>query len=417
MNIWNWRLRKISRALWLRASIFSLIAVFVALFANHLGFFIPDWLPSRIGADSVQSILTIIASSMLAVTTFSLTAMVGALVAATQDVTPRAARLLMADKTTHNVLSTFLGAFLFSLVGLIALGANAYNEQGRAVLFGATIVMIAVIVATLLRWIEHLSAFGRLVDTTQRVEIAATESMRARKEMPYLGGVVRAPNLVAANLNGSAVHVGEYGYVQHIDMVLLGELCEQHQIELDLFCLPGSYVGPGKPVAIASSPELDETCRAQLAEAFEIDHVRIYDQDPRFGVCVLTEIASRALSPAINDPGTAIDVLGRHVRILATWSVLEPSPSEPVTQRVRVPDLKIEDLFDDAFRPIARDGAHMVEIQIRLQKALAALAATGQERNKSNARRISRLALERARLSGMIDADLQLVQEAAMGVA
>src|SRR5690606_41571550 len=68
-----------------------------------------------------RSLLNIIASSMLAVTTFSLGVMTAAFSAATTNVTPRATRLLMEDDLTNNVLSTFIGAFLFSIVGIIVL--------------------------------------------------------------------------------------------------------------------------------------------------------------------------------------------------------------------------------------------------------------------------------------------------------
>ena len=55
--------------------------------------------------------------------------------------------------------------------------------------------------------------------------------------------------------------------------------------------------------------------------------------------------------------------------------------------------------FDDIFVPIARDGAGVVEVQVRLHKALAALARTGDQRFVENAHRQSEQALERAALA------------------
>ena len=49
---------------------------------------------------------------------------------------------------------------------------------------------------------------------------------------------------------------------------------------------------------------------------------------PVFGLCVLAENASRALSPAVNDPGTAIDVIGRGVRLLAQRARFDPRRSK-----------------------------------------------------------------------------------------
>ncbi len=128
-------------------------------------------------ADAVDKILGIIASSMLAVTIFSLSTMVAAYGAASTGVTPRATTLVMEDTTTHNALATFIGSFLFSLVGLIALSTGVYGDQGRVLLFAVTIAVVILIVYTLLRWIDHLSRLGRVGETIDRVERAAIEAI------------------------------------------------------------------------------------------------------------------------------------------------------------------------------------------------------------------------------------------------
>ncbi|HIA0041491.1 TPA: DUF2254 family protein, partial [Escherichia coli] len=106
---------------------------------------IPESVSVKVGAEAVDNILNILASSMLAVTTFSLSIMVTAYGSATTNVTPRATRLVVEDVTTQNVLATFIGSFLFSLVGIIALNMGAYGERGRVILFIVTLVVIALI--------------------------------------------------------------------------------------------------------------------------------------------------------------------------------------------------------------------------------------------------------------------------------
>ena len=70
---------------------------------------------------------------------------------------------------------------------------------------------------------------------------------------------------------------------------------------------------------------------------------------------------------------------------------------EPQFDRVEIPEISVSDMFDDAFAPIARDGAGTVEVQIRLQKALASLASLGNDEIEMAAVRHSRLALKRAK--------------------
>ena len=120
------------------------------------------------------------------------------------------------------------------------------------------------------------------------------------------------------------------------------------------------------------APEMAAATAERLREAFTVAPGRTFDQDPRFGILALAEIASRALSPAVNDPGTGIDILGRLVRVLSIW---EERPQTHVKYpRLWVPPIRAEDLVGDAFHAIARDGAGLVEVQIRLQKSLAAVA-------------------------------------------
>src|SRR5690606_26120894 len=153
----------------------------------------------------------------------------------------------------------------------------------------------------------------------------------------------------------------------------------------------------------------------KIANAFSIDAERSFDQDPRFGLIVLAEIAQRALSPAVNDPGTAIDVIGRVVRVLSIWA--EPSEAEDVLfPNIHVSPIAVEELFDDFFLPVARDGAGMVEVQVRLQKALAALSRLDAPRYREAAAKHSALALERMRNAGGMEIDLSRAEASALAL-
>ena len=116
-----WLLGRLTRKIWIRVVAFAALAIVAVGVAKLLAPYVPPAWAARIGADAVEKILSILATSMLAVTTFSLSIAVSAFSAAASTATPRATALLQEDRTTQNVLATFLGAFLFSLLGLIAL--------------------------------------------------------------------------------------------------------------------------------------------------------------------------------------------------------------------------------------------------------------------------------------------------------
>ena len=150
LNKWQWLLTQLSRKLWIRASLFALVGVVTALLAAPVERLLPEALSFNIGDDSVGHILDILASSMLTVTTFSLGVMVSAYSAASNSATPRATQLVREDPVTQNVLATFLGTFLFSLVGIIALNAGMYGENDRIILFAVTVLVIVIILVAIL---------------------------------------------------------------------------------------------------------------------------------------------------------------------------------------------------------------------------------------------------------------------------
>jgi len=127
---------------------------------------------------------------MLVVTVFSLSTMVAAYATVSASATPRATELLLKDSVAQNALSTFIGSFLFSLVGIIALHMGVYGQSGRLVLFLATLGVVFIIIAVLLQWVDYLSRLGRVGETINVVEKAARTAIRQRIEEPCLGGAI-----------------------------------------------------------------------------------------------------------------------------------------------------------------------------------------------------------------------------------
>ncbi len=371
MPRWRWFLQQIVRKIWFRAAAISLFSVLLALAAAGLAPLIPYDFSVEMPADAVDDILAILASSMLAVTTFSLTAMVAAFSGAAQMGSPRATELLIEDAAAQNAISTFLGGFLFAIVGLIALQSEIYGSQGRVILFLGTIGVIAWISITLLRWIGQLSQFGRVGDTIERVEGKAIAALAA-----YPGPIAYAGRVETDAPEGAArVLTSRWtGYVAHVDRKALCELAEEVGGHVHLCVAAGHFVDPDLPLAWIDRTEDDpDDLLAFTADAFTIHRNRDFDQDPRFGMVVLSEIASRALSPAVNDPGTAIAVLVAGQRVLDKMIDPERPRAEKLDGLIDLP-LSLEEMVEDLVLPIARDGAGLVEVQIQLQKLLGSLA-------------------------------------------
>ncbi|KQI69596.1 hypothetical protein AN189_04140 [Loktanella sp. 3ANDIMAR09] len=371
MSSLKFRLKRLFERIWVPIGAYGLLGVIAAAMGSMLADVIPSSLAFQIGAESIDAILNIMASSMLAVTTFSLSIMLSAFNTASSTATPRAFLLLKTDQTAQQVLASFIGAFIFSLVGIISLQIGLYGEGGRVILFGATLLVLSLIIINLVRWIGHLTDFGRLGDTLARVERAAGDAMAARLAAPFLGG---RPLVGTVPDDAVPMRATDIGHVRFIDLHRLDKLAETHAATIYLAVLPGGFATRDMPLAhIAGGPvgpDYDGLLQDALS-CFEISADRSFDQDPRFGLIVMSEIASRALSPAVNDPGTGIDVIRRMTRILSQWDA--PADPEVTLSHLFVRGLKAEDVLVDAFQAIARDGAALIEVQIAVQRSLLAL--------------------------------------------
>jgi uncharacterized membrane protein len=408
-------IKRLRERLWIKPLIVCLLSVGAVFLANlmemtALGRFLPE-----ISAESTETLLKIMASSMLMMATFAVASMVAAYASASRSATPRSFPLIVGDDLSQNALSAFIGAFIYSVVALVALMNGLYGGRtSQFILFSLTIVVLAAVIITFIRWVDSIARLGRLVHTIDQVEAAAAEAIRKRQSAPRLGGI--AP--FSPPDSSRAVFGNVIGYVQRVDTAALQARAAALQLRIVVAALPGTFCTPNRPVAWvvrqASGGVSDEDAAA-IAAAFKIGGSRVFDQDPRFGLVVLSEIAGKALSPAVNDPGTAIGVTGTLVRLFALWNDGEKAGGDVTVQfdRVAVPELSVTDMFDDAFTGIARDGAGAVEVVVRLLKALESLAAIGDGAMRDNALRHARLALVRAEKTLNVPDDLTTVREVA----
>lgn len=186
-------LNRISERLWIRPlamCVLSTAVVFLAKMADNTG--IGQLLPA-ITPDSIETLLTIISASMLVISTFAVASMVSAYASASSTATPRSFPLVISDDVSQNALSTFVGAFIFSIVALIALQNGYYDRAGRFALFALTLMILAMVVITFVSWVDRIARLGRLGGTIDKVEAATAAALQRRRCAPTLGGVPAGP--------------------------------------------------------------------------------------------------------------------------------------------------------------------------------------------------------------------------------
>lgn len=408
-----YKLRELARRIWVRIALISALALVAASAAPLLAAWLPEGLKDRIDEPAVSDLISVLSGSMLAVATFSLSVMVTAHHYAASQVTPRAHRLLRDDARTQSVLATFIGAFVYSLVAIVVVNSGFFDGRDFVVLYGMTIAVMLMVTVALVRWVQQLSNLGSVEQTTERVEQAVLAAMRDRMEAPWLGG---RPASEHAPEDAIPIPAERFGWVTHVDMARLSELAEATGATIHLVSVPGARTRPGAPLMLAELDQLSIPDQDALAGTVTVEALRNFGQDPEFGVEVMSEIAQRALSPGLNDPNTATDVTERQVRILSLWPERIPADA-PRFANVRVPPILAETLLRAAFDHVARDGAHLVEVQAAVQDALSILADHPSDEMSRAARRLSARCLERSDDALALAEDRRRVRAAAPAAA
>ncbi|WOI33271.1 DUF2254 domain-containing protein [Tritonibacter scottomollicae] len=363
-------LRRVTRQLWFRVVAISLFSLLALAVAPLLAPILPQEWENRFGRDAVLPVLNILATGMLAVTTFSLNVMVSAYRTASTMATPRVYRLLLEDTVTQSVLATFTGGFVYSLSAIILFRARLYPPGAAFVVFVMTVLVVALIVIAILRWIDHLSDLGSMDHTLRLIETRTRNSLQARKDTPSLGGCCDTSEPPA---DARPIAAAESGFVRFVDMPALNARAEEAGVTIHLTRLPGEFVLRGRPLAMAQGADKDFCTEA--TGLIDIGDVRSFEQDPAFGLTLLAETAQRALSPGVNDPGTAIEVMGRIERLL--WETL-PDGTETEGGEVRFPHIHLppvtaQELLKACFPPIARCAEDAPEVMQWMDKALSEL--------------------------------------------
>uniref|UniRef100_UPI0025D9F213 DUF2254 family protein n=1 Tax=Roseobacter sp. TaxID=1907202 RepID=UPI0025D9F213 len=296
----------------------------------------------------------------------------------------------------------------YSLASIILYQAGFYSDQAAIVVMGVTIVVVVLVVVSMLRWIQHLTDLGSVANSLHTATERARASLAAFAGDPALGGVrMREDAELPDGL--TPLRAAEAGYIQLIDVPGLQKAFPEGT-SVYVSCRPGTHVLKGEIIAqVAGNP--DEEALENAAAAFTLGDTRSYEQDAVFGLIVLSEIASKALSPGINDAGTAIGTIQNLKTLLWDFSRQEPQVRDEFAETVFVAVPGNKTLITSAFSAVARDGAGMIEVARTLRQALADLAASPDPEMAQAAEEMAATALEHCQNATLLDSEYEKLNE------
>ena len=277
------------------------------------------------GADGARSLLSTIAGSMVTVAGVGFSITIVALVLASTQFGPRLLTLFLRDRVSQVTLGTFVATFTYCVLVLRTIrgpdeaGGAFVPQVAMTIAVGITIVSVGVLVY----FFHHVAV---TIQAPTLVATVAHDLDRAIDRLVHsdigMAGPAPTVDLVPDPVRDGTVSASRDGYVQVVDDAALFGLAVRHGLTVRVLTRPGLFVVAANPI-LAVRPEAataDVGLRSSLRDAVIIGDVRTAEDDLEFSIRQLVEVALRALSPAINDPFTAmaaVDWLGAALTRLA----------------------------------------------------------------------------------------------------
>ncbi|WP_140187611.1 DUF2254 family protein [Providencia stuartii] len=344
MNTFIFKIKRLSKGFVFKISAWALIGMFVPLLG---GLNISGKILLSQNSLTPEPILNILATSLLTVTTFSLGIIVSTYSAVANQTSPRATILITHNPTIQYVLSTFIGAFLYSLVGMIALYSHFYTPAGKVLVLLITVIVVICVIIAFIRWINYLFIFGRIPYIIEELAEVALNALIARKSCRAMGarlGSATPPCFPSSH----HLYANQTGFIQYIDIHGLNQWAEKKRCHIYVCVEIGNWVNLSHRLTCVTQTLTDQDKQTIMA-FFLIRSGRVFDNDPYYGCEVLNEVAMKALSPGINDPGTAKSVISQLIRVLSEWSDNNHPEKTAYYPCVSMPMLEDETLFGVCF--------------------------------------------------------------------
>ncbi|HTT38975.1 MAG TPA: DUF2254 domain-containing protein [Burkholderiales bacterium] len=336
--------------------------------------------PSRSDPQVAQVILAGIAASIMTVVSIVFAILLMTLTLASMQFSPRIILSFTRDRVTQWTLGIFLGTFLYCVAALPAARSLPTPFSPVATVLGAVVLALAC-VCWLLFFIHHIS---RAISVNQIVDKIASDTERVIDEMMPAArreSSLRKQTPPAELVFETAMPSPASGYIRFIDLPRLLELAKSYRVNVQVLRRVGQFVPAGVPLmAVSKAERLPPGAGTALLGTFDLGPSRTLQQDVEFGVLQIVDIALRAISPAVNDPTTAINCIDQLSRILIRFASREPPDSLlydlPGVPRVIVAWIGFERLADAAFEQIRLYSQGDCAVSLRLLRALGDLAAT-----------------------------------------
>jgi uncharacterized membrane protein len=341
---------------------------------------LPKWLDQGSAADA-RSLLSATAGAIITTLGLVLSITVLTLSIAASQFGQRLLRRYMRDRGTQVCIGIFAATFVFSLLTLLSVTSRA-NEREYVPWLCIWISTLGALtcIAVLIYYINHVA------NSIQVNNVLAQLSSDFRWVIHYSRWPKSPSATSIPEVHPSlALAADASGYIQSIDYEALAAAATEADAVLRFLFRPGEFIVEGATLAVAEIPELPgRQLQYAFAKAVRIGVRRTLRQDPDFAIAQIVEIALRAMSPALNDPNTAVACVNWLADALRVWAKFRPNPGYVDRQgdvRVIAKIYDFEQVVASVYDPLRHVSRNSPMLSIAMLNSIALIAPFVQASN------------------------------------
>ncbi len=326
---------------------------------------------------TASTVLSSIIGATAALTGFVVTVTVLVVQMATGTFSARILRLWYRDPMLKATLAILAGTLTFSFALLRRIDDDFVPDLGVTLSGLFVSLCLLAFIVFFDRYLRRLRPAAVATDVASAAQSTFEQTVRFadRPDIRWDYGTTRAdPTLV--------VRAGRGGAIQAVDPDGLVEWALAHGAGLVLPHPVGDFVHTGEELVHVYGGEFGDRAAEELEGMIAFGDERTFDQDPAFAIRIMVDIANRALSPAVNDPTTAVQVLdhiGEVLGLIGRTDLEErtkPASADTPAAAVVMVTRRWEDYVTLGLTEIREYGATSMQIMRRLRAMLEELLET-----------------------------------------
>ncbi len=316
--------------------------------------------------DTARAILVTIAGGLVSLTVFSFTMVMAQLNRAADSYSPRLLPGLISTRSHQVVLGIFLGTITFSLIVLISIepSDDSYELPGMTILIAVILGLSCL--GLFVYFIHKISIAIQITNILERVSNKTGDRIKqidAEREERHVGAPTDAAFEEAQTLRAPRT-----GYYHGCNISSLLEVATDEELVVEVVPVRGLFVLEGT-VAVRLDREIGEEVEEKILSTLRFSRDDLVDDNFVLGFKQITEIAIRAMSPGINDPGTAVNAIDHLTKLFGLRMRLddhEEYPDDEGAIRLKLSVIDFPELLYMTCAPLRQYCKHDVIVVLKL---------------------------------------------------